>query len=962
MSSSGAVLYVPRNQRKRSRLDQQQQPPFIAEPSAAPAAVTVASSRAASAGLRYSNKDNDDNDNDNETTGRQVVVAATIRLPPGSAAATIEQQQRPEDFMDDQDHNEWGGPVRVKQHFGGGSGISGISGTTKPSASTIADGSNILDSIFGGDKKNHHHEDNDVRVNPKDANIGNRLLHRLGWRGQGVSFVPNNDEEHSSHYATRNNHIDNHNNNLEQEEQIFLSQRRLRKILVQQERVRIPPPKTDHAGLGYQALDNAPEFRAHREQRQRLALARQQQQQQSDSGSNSVYRLSNLLVDKNNNSNKTIMKPPPLPRTAASGSDGNGNTNQSDHLSLSYETIQDFVGTKSVSGFALRDDDDDAVFDDPAVASTGAQAQHDGGEEALDTVAYEHTLSDVDEEDDEHGNLIRDREAQALGGALAAFANLNDDAKNLPGEKGDINLQNNSSSISAIGHVGEQRTSHASLLRTADGRPPLPGFVIGIQGQQQLHFYRGPDVPDLYEVKPHEFHANDHPLVYQALSRAMQLEAQDVRQLAATRAALESNAAAVVPKRKSGSSSTTASTATTSTATKTPDSTLPMAGSAFAGLQEAMKIRFVSSSGTTTKTASVDEALAGESFSGLVTHAALTLSKNPAQQQQQSSLSKSAAVAEPEKKVLVVKRTIMSFVPEPLVCKRFHVSPPPQSTFERQQHKHRQQGAEDSYFHDSILKTAQEQRHIVVKGSGKIVEKPEGDDEEEDALVIHQPSRPSMQIYKSIFAPESESESSDESDNEVDPVKPDNNDDEKNEETQLAAAASVREKNVLNDPSFGIDDSKDSRALVVASHGESAPPRKRTWSSDSSNLSSSSPDESNKNSDDGGEKRRRRDKKSSHRKLHGKSHNEKKKSRKHSRKRKNTEDLRRSRKKRYHSNDDDDDSFDSNGKQEDLDDHRRRRKDSKKKSRRKECKSKSKSSRRESSSPHPSERRHRDRT
>ena len=177
--------------------------------------------------------------------------------------AVAQRQQKPEDFMDDQDHNEWGGPTSVREEY---------------ADSSAAPPSVKLDPMVD-------------LVKPPAQNVGHRLLRILGWRDGSTAYVP-----HEEALLTTP---------LEQSVESLLSSRRLKKIQLQQSRVQIPPPKLDTCGLGYEPYQNAPEFRAHKERRRKEAQERAKAVTASSAANRNVYRLSNLLADNEDEDDDT---------------------------------------------------------------------------------------------------------------------------------------------------------------------------------------------------------------------------------------------------------------------------------------------------------------------------------------------------------------------------------------------------------------------------------------------------------------------------------------------------------------------------------------------------------------------------------------------------------------------------------------------------------------------------------
>jgi G patch domain-containing protein 1 len=319
----------------------------------------------------------------------------------------VRQEQSTQDFMDDQDHNEWGGPTSVNREFVAQEVVQ------KKQASTPFD-----------------------FIKPP-PNVGTRLLRVLGWREGSAAYVPTKDGE----TKTRDDSLQGK----------LLSQKRLRRIQLQETRVRIPPPKLDAGGLGFDVYRDAPEFQAHREKRQREAQDRARAA--TTEGAN-AYRLSDLRED-DEPTGKTTRQAPNV---------------DTDDPYLSYETAQDFIGTKTVGGFAMREDADD-VYDENALAKGSSLLQVD--KEQYDSVIYEH------ESDDEEP----DQKQQSVRGILSSWA-AGDSSKGAGIDQG----------------------------VTSDGRPPLPGFCLGgVTTIVESKRYAGPELPPNYVLKHHQFREDEHP-------------------------------------------------------------------------------------------------------------------------------------------------------------------------------------------------------------------------------------------------------------------------------------------------------------------------------------------------------------------------------------------------------------------------------------------------------------------
>lgn len=401
-------------------------------------------------------------------------------VPEENKEVISKRQQKPEDFMDEQDHNEWFGPTSVREEY------TAANNNTKKTAAIKHDA--MLD-----------------LVQPPAQNVGPRLLRILGWRDGSTAYVPRDDTTATLLKPT------------EQSVESLLSSRRLRKIQLQQTRVKIPPPKLDTCGLGYEPHHNAPEFRAHRERRRKEAQERAKAVTASSGANRNVYRLSDLLDkdDADEEHNRQIQH----------------GYEEEDNPLVSYETEQSFVGTKTVGGFALREDDDD-VYDDHGKESKLNREEYD-------TEVYEHA-SDVEDEDTK-GEAAT---GEAFGSVFASWATSKTD---------------------------HPKTSTGGI--TSDGRPPLPGFALGASSTSKTaKRYPGPDIPTGYEPKRHEFGNEEYPGAWKDESHAAQQELMEQRRKA-IQAERKAQAVKKEKERESG----------------------PMAGAAFAGLAAAMKNRFTSS-------------------------------------------------------------------------------------------------------------------------------------------------------------------------------------------------------------------------------------------------------------------------------------------------------------------------------------------------------------------------------
>jgi G patch domain-containing protein 1 len=534
-----------------------------------------------------------------------------------------ERLQMPEDFMDEQDHDEWGGPTSVQQEY---------------EASTSATKTHSSDPMLD-------------LVKPPAQNVGHRLLRVLGWRNGSVAYVPEEDALLPT-------------SSQEQSIQAMLSSKQLKKIQLQQKRVALPVPKLDTCGLGYDQYHNAPEFRAHRERRRKQAQERAKAVTASSAENRNVYRLSNLLGDKEPEKvqNEEIEEDNPL---------------------LSYETEQSFVGTKTVGGFALREDDDDVYDDGPKTCAINR--------DEYDTVVYEHT-SDV--EDD----ATEDKNEQEFSAVLASWA------------------------TSKAG-ASDARTNRGI---TSDGRLPLSGFVLGASNMTtgQPTRYPGPDIPDGYEPKRHEFGEGEYPGTWQDESRNIQQEIMEQRRKS-IQAERTKEISHKQKERESG----------------------PMASAAFAELAFAMKNRFT--------TSAPDEARdAKPSAIGLQQPTAecpIIIDR----------LHEQSVPSQAASKPITIQRSVMTFSPESLLCKRFHVVAPHHAKLTTGTKALESKG-EAAYFESEILSrvtssSASASNERISDKKHALQEKlPEEEGADEGFL----DNRPSMKVLESIFEPDSESSES----------------------------------------------------------------------------------------------------------------------------------------------------------------------------------------------------------
>lgn len=652
-------------------------------------------------------------------------------------SSKLRQDQQISDFMDEQDHEEWGGPTNVTNDYK----QQNDKVEKSQSTTTIGKVAAPLESLF---KVSHQ-------------TVGPRLLRLLGYREEtGSAFVPSNNGtsvvEHSNTTADDLNTDLKEDNSLH----ITLSKRRLRQIRLQSSKIVLPAPKLDQCGLGFEAHENAPEFQRYREQRQQRA-------QQRARGQTNVYRLSHLApLDKEGNA----AQPDSLPHASAEY--------------MSYETPEDFVGTKSAAGFSLRDDEDDAYDNTlPTVSKTGLERNPKLTKSQMLGDEYTDQIYDPDDDSDVD-------DSNMLTGKTRTF----DSKKSKTG--GNIDLFGGALASWASGTSAssskEKATHPVSTGLTSSGQPPLAGFQMG--GSMELHKKRfpGPDLPRDFQLQRHVFGPNEQPAIFQTIARAIQIEEQQTQRNIDNQLHEVSEAQ---PKRAL------------------------LAGNQFSSLAMAMKNRFTSGSTT------IDPATP----QNIGLHWPRPVRGN--NQDTEKTLDASSVdvlTGRNSQQEIKVQRTTQTFIPHPLVCKRFGVPVPQNGSASAAATTERM--TEASYFEKEILATAQNQPSkegmesdvtmdskqvaIIVpsqKNVPRIASSPRGDFEENEETLPSGIIRPSMDTLKSIFEPHSADESS-ENDTDLDSIE--------EKEQEMAPAETTKGKSSIEPGNTSIS--------ISASNVDKSPP------------------------------------------------------------------------------------------------------------------------------------------
>lgn len=410
------------------------------------------------------------------------------------------------DYMDEEDANDWGGPSSLKQKF-----------KTNDDTSFVVKGVSNIQQLI----------DDKLKPNGNES-IGKQLLRVLGWREQEeghIIYLPMEEDEWFQKEPTHT-----------------YANKKLKRIehkVNEQMKKKIPPPKTDLHGIGYDPFKNAPEFQQHREMRRKRAQLRAlAATSQSGDYRRNVYRtsaLENLTNETHYEDNDQLSD---IPKNDFTMQKGSRESKDSEMDVLAYETADDFIGTKTVSGFALHDDDDD-VYDDNGIHEKYKNISKNikFNEDEYNTEIYQDSDSDIEQEDIQSHEGLKKSDIDTFEGALTTWTSDN---------------------ITKTPTV------------TNDGVQVLEGFVMGSDSHRLVnHRWRGPDVPAGYTVQRHK-HSNPESIErIKKLSRDMKDNMQSRR--------MESTGK---DDDKHGMER----------------SLTPMAGNQFSGLSNTLKSRFTTSS------------------------------------------------------------------------------------------------------------------------------------------------------------------------------------------------------------------------------------------------------------------------------------------------------------------------------------------------------------------------------
>lgn len=642
---------------------------------------------------------------------------------------TKKTDQRLEDFMDDEDHANWGGPTRLRDEYG-----------VKNAADTnfaMEDRGDPNGDVSSSQSSRAPFLPSSV-LEITHQTVGPRLLRRLGWREGGIAIVPDNattmnattmnSASRGTETGLAETRAETDDNTLDNLARVHLSRRKLQKIKLQSSRMKLPPPKLDRCGLGFEPHKDAPEFQRYREKRQQQARDRASYNTRTN-----VYRISDVAAPADGDRNSHANGRPASPN----------NSNGGEYMS--YETAEDFVGKRSAAGFALRDDEDDA-YDNDDTYDHRSQLGNGGGPQSTrlngfkvgdeyNTEVYEHESSDDDQhvsgavatnsrppksraDADKHSKLFATKKnsnkAVDVGNMFSAWAGTDQ----LPSEE-------------------KALSTPPSAALTSDGQPPLAGFVLGDSMDINKKRYPGPDIPRDYTIQRHEFGEHENPYVLEAISNAVKLEQKEEQRSQVLHQ--WENQRQNQPTRD--------------------ESSRPLSNN-FLSLAEAMKRRFTSSTEESPKK--------GVSTTSETTKAFPAGLHMPRPVEKKDDDSKAIAAPDPKSNAanISIARTVTSFFPNPLVCKRFRIPLPANArrntgliaTYATKKK------SESAYFESEILGNARQQLGKSKKSDNTIGDTtsdgPENQlNEEEEPKGI---DRPSIQNLRSIFEASSDESSSSE--------------------------------------------------------------------------------------------------------------------------------------------------------------------------------------------------------
>lgn len=600
-------------------------------------------------------------------------------------------QMKAEDYMDEQDADEWGGAVSLSKAF----------------------------------------------ASNGESNKGRELLKVLGWRDRSYDST---DHEGITYAYVPMRHDEGGEEGID-----IIKSKRLKRVAIEfnsQSSRTLPLPKVDTYGMGHDPWKNAPEFKAHRERRRQMAEDRARSATSSHvTGKMGVYRTSDIDTDTKF-SGKTDFgfderrrgKEQKTERESRNHSifSGGGKQEKSHDEVLAYETTEDFIGSKTVGGFALHDDDDD-VYENPLgqTVSSSDQVMNDYNNEA-----FEASDSDADDfsttqpfnlQNKAQHDKKQEGDVTAFADALSAWA-----TESRPKNKsGDLKMNSSPAKV------------HAPV--TSDGKPPLSGYVLGGSGDlgnksNEIKRWPGPNIPDSFHLQRHKFHEKD------SIGKMKEMTSAIKRQMISNR------------RTKDAISSTKQVAEKTTNPLGIIRDIKPMAGTQFSLLSAGLKDRFTS-------------------------------------EKSSSAVSGGSQNSSPKKSTFIVRRKVTSWLPAHLVCKRMNV-PMPNNVSTLDSQEGQKEKKEEKFFRTEIQALCQG------KSSTKVLSHSRGEEIKfqrlgDDMMIVN---RPSIDILKSIYEPQSESDMSISSNEEEESIQ---NGEEKssqnvNKEERTCPTAQLKDNDKMN--------------------------------------------------------------------------------------------------------------------------------------------------------------------
>jgi len=375
---------------------------------------------------------------------------------------------------------------------------------------------------------------------------------------------------------------------------------------------------------------------------------------------------------------------------------------------LAYETMEDFIGTKSSAGFSLHDDDDQ-VYDNSIGHlhhATTTKRKPDLSE--YHNEVYEGSDSDVD--DNNNGHFFHETN-QNLSSTQMKNANKEKSIKHhhtqVDSFAGALSAWA-SDGKSSIGGFSQQHQEQKNRAVTSDGEPPLSGFELGGSNSSNIKRYPGPEVPADYVVTIHIFPNFD------SISKMKKLSSQMKRQLQSEN--LKRNVVESHNKKQRLESH------------NKKQRLEPMAGPSFASLSTALKDRFTVSNHKMNAT----------------THTSKT----------------EITCIDPTK--VSSKRTTILWQPSQLLCKRFNITAVPsrkiagKTSLTSSKSNHTRpisETREETFFRTEVLSQLNPSTKSTLSSSNSNL----NTSLSEDKTKIE---RPSFDLMKSIFEPTSDEDDS----------------------------------------------------------------------------------------------------------------------------------------------------------------------------------------------------------